>query len=214
MTTKIYLIRHTQTIGNVEKRLTGRCDYEVTQTGNTYIDKLTEKLESIKFDVAYASTSKRTSKTISKLAKLNNLKIVELEELCEMYFGIYDGKTWEEVNQIDPNIDKLHQDTNEIMCIPEQETTKEVEQRMYAVMSNIAKQNSGKNVLVCSHGVAIEAFLRRITGEAFSLKREEYSQKNTSLNIVEYDSEKDEFKVTLLNDLSHLNKKENSLEER
>ena len=30
MKTKIYLVRHTQTTGNVERRLTGRNDFELT----------------------------------------------------------------------------------------------------------------------------------------------------------------------------------------
>ena len=86
MSTIIYLIRHTQTIGNIEKRLTGRDDYEVTKQGYEYIDRLTEKLKDVKFDSAYASTSKRTYKTIEKLAELNHLTIQENENLCEMYF--------------------------------------------------------------------------------------------------------------------------------
>lgn len=205
MITKIYLIRHTQTIGNVEKRLTGRCDYDVTPTGQMYIDKITQKLSNIKFDVAFASTSKRTSKTIAKLAEMNNLKIIELEELCEMNFGIFDGKKWEEVNQIDPGIDKLHNETNEIMCIPEQESTADVECRMNNIMLKIAENNIGKNILVCSHGVAIEAFLRSITKVPFIEKREEYSQKNTSLNVILYDNENKKFTIEILNSLEHLN---------
>ena len=57
---------------------------------------------------------------------------------------------------------------------------------------------------MASHGVAIEAFLRKVTKVPFKEKREEYSQKNTSINIVEYDSEKDKFDVKVLNDISHL----------
>ena len=41
MKTKIYLVRHTRTIGNDERRLVGRADYEVTQVGQEYINKLT-----------------------------------------------------------------------------------------------------------------------------------------------------------------------------
>ena len=204
MKTRIYLVRHTQTVGNIEHRLTGRKDYEVTEQGKIYVSKMTERLKDVKFDMAYASTSKRTSKTIKELADFNNLPIIEDKGLCEMYFGIYDGKTWDEVNRIDPKIDRLHQETNEICEIPEQETTEAVTERMYNTMSNIATKNLGKNVLICSHGVAIEAFLRKVTGIPFIEKIKEYSQKNTSLNIVTYDSNTKSFEIELLNDFSHL----------
>lgn len=120
-----------------------------------------------------------------------------------MYFGIYDGMKWDEVNKIDPNINKLHIETNEIMSIPSQESTEEVAKRMYSYMEYIAKNNLGETILVCSHGVAIEAFLRKITKIPFTEKREEYSQKNTSINILEYD-ENTGFKILVLNDISHI----------
>ena len=110
---------------------------------------------------------------------------------------------WDEVNKINPNINKLHIETNEIMSIPTQENTEEVAERMYNYMEYIAKDNLGKTILVCSHGVAIEAFLRKITKVPFTEQREEYSQKNTSINILEYD-ENSGFKILVLNDKSHI----------
>ena len=92
----------------------------------------------------------------------------------------------------------------EIIEIPNQETTAEVANRMNKIMLKIANENLNKTVLICSHGVAIEAFLRSITGIKFTEKREEYSQKNTSINILNFDNEKNSFKIDLLNDISHI----------
>lgn len=202
--TRIVLVRHTQTVGNVEKRLTGREDYPLTPDGEKYVDKLTNRLKGIKFDKAYASTSGRTVKTIQKIADLNNIKIEQDENLCEMYFGIYDGWKWEDVNKVNPKIKQNQIETNEIMEIPEQESTKQVETRMTNAITKIAKENIGKTILICSHGVAIEAFIRGITKKPFSVNIKENSQKNTSVNIISYDSEKNKFNVELLNDISHL----------
>lgn len=202
--TRLYIIRHSQTTGNIEKRLTGRKDYELTQDGKELIKRMEERLKDIHFDVAYCSTSNRTKKTIQGLADKNKIKIIEDENLCEMFFGIYDGFKWEEVNKINPEIHNKRMETNEIMGIEKQETTQEVALRMKKVITDIAKKNEGKNILICSHGVAIEAFLREISGEKFTQKIEEYSQKNTSINIVDYDENSQEFKIELLNDINHL----------
>lgn len=202
--TKIYLIRHTQSTGNVEKRLTGRVDYEVTEDGKRQIDKLTSYLKDIKFDVAYASTSKRAIKTIEPLCIKNGIKIILDENLCEMYFGVYDGLTWDEVNQLDIFVHQRHMQTNEIMGIPEQETTQQVANRMYKTILDISNQNIGKNILIASHGVAIEAFLRKITGVPFIEEREAYSQKNTAINQILFNEEKETFKVIELNKIQHL----------
>lgn len=203
--TTLYIIRHTQTLGNVEKRLTGRKDYELTEEGITFIKKMEERLKNLSFDVAYCSTSERTKKTIQGIADKNNIPIIENENLCEMYFGIYDGWKWEDVNKVNPEIHQMHITTNEIMGIKEQESTKQVALRMRREILDIANKNKGKNILICSHGVAIEAFLRTITNEKFTERIEEHSQKNTSINIVDFNEENQQFYIRVLNDIRHLN---------
>ena len=204
MQTRIYLVRHTETLGNIEKRLTGREDYEITDNGRKIVKKLTDYLKKQSISVIYCSTSNRTFETIKQVAEIKKIEIQRREELCEMYFGIYDGWKWEDVNKINPLIHQKHIETNEIMCIPKQETTNQVEERMYNKIKEIAQQNLGQTILICSHGVAIEAFLRYITKEKFTNKREEYSQHNCSVNIVNFDDCKNKFEVKVLNYISHL----------
>lgn len=197
--TNLYIIRHAQSIGNIEKRLTGKQDYKLTKEGTFQVEKLTNKLEKICFDCAYSSTSIRAIDTIKPLVEKSGLKINLIPELREMYFGIYDGYKWEEVNKLNPNIHKMHIKTNEIIGIPKQETTQEVAERMYNVILKIAKDNKNKNILIASHGVAIEAFLRKISGDPFIIKIEEYSQKNASINKVVYNEDRNEFIIEILN---------------
>ena len=188
--TRIFLIRHAETIGNIQKRLTGRKDYELTKKGYQSTELLAEKLKDIHFDKAFSSPSKRTSKTILKVAQNNHIPITEVEDLSEMYFGIYDGWKWEDVNKINPEIKETQNKINEIEGIQNQESMQEVAERMYHCIMQIAKENKGCNLLIASHGVAIEAFLRKITGVPFSQEREEYCQHNTSINELIFDGEK------------------------
>ncbi len=207
--TKIYIVRHTETIGNTEKRLTGRNDYELTNNGIKMVNKLTEKLKNIKFDNIYTSTSQRTVKTIKPLAKMNKIQIQQKEELCEMYFGIYDGWKWEEVNKIQPEIKENQNKINEIYGIPEQETMKEVAERMYNFIFEISKKNIGKTILICSHGVAIETFLRKIVNKPFYVEKEKFCQHNVAINEIEFDNKK--FYIKQLANIEYL-KEENKIE--
>ena len=208
MKTKIYLVRHTQTVGNIEKRLSGRTDFELTLDGKKYVEKLTNRLKNIKFDKAYSSISGRAIKTIEPICKLQGLEIEKTDKLCEMDFGIYDGLKWEEVNKINPKIKQTQDEINEIAGIPDQESTEEVANRMFSFIRTVSIQNTGKVILMSSHGVAIEAFIRKVNHEKFSENKEANSQKNTAINIIEYDIEKDNFEVILLNDFSHLKEKD------
>ena len=125
-----------------------------------------------------------------------------------MYFGIYDGWKWEDVNKLNPLIHQKHLETNEIMCIPEQETTKQVAERMYKKIHQIVMNNLGKTILIASHGVAIEAFLRKITKEKFATKINEYSQHNGSINIINFDTLSNKFSLVKLNDINYTIKTE------
>ena len=204
--TRIFIVRHTETVGNIEKRLTGRQDYEVTPRGEKLIQKLTTELSNIKFDKIYSSTSGRAIKTVENLAKLNNLEIETKEDLCEMYFGKYDGWKWEDVNRIQPEIKQRQNEINEILGIEEQETMEHVADRMDKCIRNIAQANIGKTILISSHGVAIEAFLRKISGIPFSQEREKFCQYNVAINELEY--ENDKFKIIQLANIDYLNEEQ------
>ena len=201
--TRIFIVRHTETVGNIEKRLTGRQDYEVTPRGEKLIQKLTTELSNIKFDKIYSSTSGRAIKTVENLAKLNNLEIETKEDLCEMYFGKYDGWKWEDVNRIQPEIKQRQNEINEISGIEDQETMEHVADRMDKCIRNIVQTNIGKTILISSHGVAIEAFLRKISGIPFNQEREKFCQYNVAINELEY--ENDKFKIIQLANIDYLN---------
>ena len=201
--TRIFIVRHTETIGNIEKRLTGRQDYEVTLRGEKLIQKLTTELSNIKFEKIYSSTSGRAIRTVENLAKLNNLEIETKEDLCEMYFGKYDGWKWEDVNRIQPEIKQRQNEINEISGIEDQETMKHVADRMDKCIRNIVQVNIGKTILISSHGVAIEAFLRKISGIPFNQEREKFCQYNVAINELEY--ENDNFKIIQLANIDYLN---------
>ena len=161
MKTRVFIVRHTETIGNVEKRLTGRQDYEITERGQVLIQKLTKELEKIKFDRAYSSTSRRAIKTIEPIVEKQNLKIEESDELCEMYFGIYDGWKWEDVNKIQPEIKQTQNEINEIVGIPGQESMEETAKRMYNYIFKIVKENEGKTILISSHGTICDEYAKK-----------------------------------------------------
>ncbi len=202
MKTTIYLVRHAETIGNIENRLTGRTDFKITENGKKTINALTKRLSNINFDSFYSSSSNRSKITIEPLAILNKKKIHELKELDEMYFGDYDGYTWDEVNKINLDIKKRQIDINEISGIPNQETMEEVADRMKKALDSILEKENGKTILICSHGVAIEALLRKIVNIPFSKERERFCQHNTAVNIIE--AENKNYNLIKIADLSHI----------
>lgn len=191
--TKILLIRHAECEGNVIHALTGRTDFNLTSKGKKMSQNLLEKLKKYKIEKIYSSPSTRCIETIKPTAKYFHINYTINKDLSEKYFGIYDGITWDEVNKQNPQIIRNKNKYNEICGIEGQESTEEVKSRMKKCLKKIAEENNDKTIVVCSHGCAIEAFLRDINHIPSTVSINEYSQHNVQINYLKYENNK--FKI-------------------
>lgn len=195
MRTKLFLIRNAECEGNINNILGESENFKITEHGKRAIEILTEYLKSQKIYSIYSSKSTMCLETVEKLSKELGIEIKIEKDLKEKSFGIYDGKNWEDIIKESPNLKKYRKKKIEILGIPNQESTKQVEDRMFKVMEKIAEENLGQNVVIASHGVAIETFLRAVVGIPYSEEKDKYFQKNCAINIVVYDDEIEEFEV-------------------
>lgn len=200
--TKILLIRHAECEGNIKKALTGRTEYQLTKAGKEMAQKLAEELKKYKIDKIYSSPSVRCIDTVAPTAEYFKLDIIRNENLLEKYFGIYDGWTWDEVEKENPQILINKKKYNSIVGIKNQESSEQVEKRMNRYIREIAEENNGKTIAVCSHGCSIEIFLRSIDNVSSVDMVEKYRQSNAAIDFVEYDDHI--FKIVKLNQIQHL----------
>jgi broad specificity phosphatase PhoE len=93
-TTEIYLVRHGQSIHNLEERIAGQQDSQLTESGFQDARCVAEAIGRSDFDVVYCSDlwrAKQTAETIFDYLKLNcPIKFSPL--LRELDYGDY-GKT-------------------------------------------------------------------------------------------------------------------------
>ena len=100
MSKTLYLMRHAQTMFNVQKKIQGWCDSPLTQQGKEQAKKVSEyfKEHGISFDHAYCSTSERCSDT---LEIVTDMQYTRLKGLKEMFYGELEGES-ERLNCDDP----------------------------------------------------------------------------------------------------------------
>lgn len=195
MKTKIFLVRNAECEGNINNIL-GECEnFGITEHGKKTIDVLTEYFQKQMIYNIYSSESTMCLETVEKLSQALGIEIKIEKDLREKSFGIYDGKKWDEIDIEQPELKKFRKKKIEILGIPGQESTKQVEDRMLSIMEKIAEENLGQNVLVVSHGVAIETFLRAVVGIPYLEEKDKYFQKNAAINVVVYDDEFEVFEV-------------------
>ncbi len=89
-TKNLYLVRHGQSIYNLENRFTGWKDVELTELGQKQAKEAGNMLKDIKFDIAFVSVLKRAKDTLNILLGSNDndcTNIIENIALNERDYG-------------------------------------------------------------------------------------------------------------------------------
>ena len=89
----LYLMRHGQTLFNVQQKIQGWCDSPLTSIGikQAEVARLYFNGNNIVFDKAYCSTSERASDTL-EIVTDNKMEYTRVKGLKEFSFGAYEGK--------------------------------------------------------------------------------------------------------------------------
>lgn len=155
--TKLYLMRHGQTLFNELKRIQGSCDSPLTKLGieqaqqaKKYFDN-----EQITFNALYSSTQERASDTLEIISPESDY--TRLKGLKEWHFGVYEGSP----EYLNPPISPERESYGDYFKTYGGETVDEVEERMTATLTQTLEKHPGDNLLAVSHGGALYAFYLR-----------------------------------------------------
>ena len=162
----LFLIRHGQSIYNLENRFTGWKDVELTDLGIAQATEAGEILSKITFDQCYTSNLKRAQNTLNLiLEKMNqNPKIIKDEALNERDYGDLIGQ-----NKLEA-AEKFGSEQVQIwrrsfdVPPPGGESLKMTAERTLPYYNQVIKPqvNAGKNIIISAHGNSIRAIVMEI----------------------------------------------------
>ncbi len=202
--TTVYLIRHAEAEGNVNRIFQGRTDCDVTEKGRKQLELLAERFKNIPLDAIYSSPLKRTVSTANAVNHYHNHKIVTVDGLMEINGGLFEGQLWEELSELFPEAHDLWINHHHEFKIEQGESMREVYDRMKASVLEIVQANKDKTVAIVSHGCAIRNFLCYANKINFEeLDTVDWSE-NTGVCKLTFDDELN-LDVIYQNDASHLN---------
>lgn len=157
---KAVIIRHGTTQGNKEKRYSGcRTDELLTDEGKAALTEITEVSDE---SLLFVSPMKRAKETAEILFPGKKQEI--MEDLREMDFGIFEGKTHAELNG-DPDY-QAWIDSGGVMDIPEAETKASFIERTVTAFReavSAASKAGAKEVFIVAHGGTIMAVMSVLT---------------------------------------------------
>ena len=147
---QIFLMRHGLTEYNLTGRFTGRADIPLHPEGEAQAGQVHEMLKNVRFDRVIASSQQRAVRTAQIVAPGHTVEA--MEELVELDVGTWTGHTWAEVEQMDPEGAKRHEE-DWTAAVGGGETADDMFERVgRAVRKILAASALDDTVLIVSHG--------------------------------------------------------------
>ena len=151
--TTLLLARHGETDWNRDLRIQGSSDVELNDLGRRQAHSLAQELTDVELDAVYSSDLSRARATATAVAAAHGLPVNLDPRLRERSFGSWEGLTRED-----------------IAVLPEGsrhdgESDDEVRERMLEAVQAIADRHPGEQVLVVSHGGALNTLWHHAVGE-------------------------------------------------
>lgn len=200
--TRLLLLRHGQTPLSVERRYSGRGNPQLTEVGLAQAAAAAARLGGRGGVAAVVSSPLgRARQTAQAAADALGLPLTVHEGLTETDFGAWEGLTFREASERDPDLHRAWLGDTSIRP-PEGESFDEVRVRIEEVRADLVREYPGQNVLVVSHVTPIKTLLQLALDSGPSLLYRLHLDL-ASLSIAEFYPDGGA-SVRLVNDTSHL----------
>lgn len=200
--TRLLLLRHGQTALSVDRRYSGHGDPDLTDLGRAQADAAAGRLgRQGGIEVIVSSPLRRARATAQAVADRLGLEVVVHDGLIETDFGAWEGLTFREAAQRDPELHREWLGDVEV-APPGGESFARVAERLAATKADLIASYPGARVLAVSHVTPIKTLLR----DALHVGPELLFRLHldlASLSIAEYYPDGGSV-VRLVNDTAHL----------
>ena len=158
--TEIILVRHGQSLANLEHRFAGQSHFPLTETGFEQARRTAEYIvKNYKIDELYSSDLLRAFSTATPLATLLSVCPIKTDiGLREINAGNWEGHTWTELDDIYPVQAAVWKEKINECCLDGGETVKKMAERSRKAIIELAKLNDNKTICLVSHATVIRSF--------------------------------------------------------
>ncbi|MDN4503074.1 histidine phosphatase family protein [Alteromonadaceae bacterium BrNp21-10] len=155
---RLYVCRHGQSEWNLQGKLQGQLDSDLTQLGRLQAQQLSDKARHWQVTKVVSSVLGRASHSAKICADLLQLNCHSVEGLEERHFGDWQGQWVKQVSGFNAFKQHCYQQLDLVPAISG-ESSAEVIARMKRALISLATQNPNSNTLVISHGDALSCLM-------------------------------------------------------
>ena len=157
--TRLLLLRHAAPKQEVRGRCYGTLDIGLSARGQRHAQLLARTLDRIPLAAVYTSPRLRAVETAAPLAAVHGLTPVTDEGLCEIDFGDFEGRSYDEIERSHPELYRQWMETPTLVQFPGGESYASLRVRALDAMEAIRARHAGATAAVVSHGGVLRAML-------------------------------------------------------
>lgn len=185
--TAILLIRHGETVWNRTGRVQGWRDSPLTELGAAQARSLADRLAGERVERLLSSDLGRARATAAPIANRLELAIELDPSLRERNYGIFEGRTYLEIERDHPEHYAFLARRDLAYVIPEGESGAGFAGRVLEALERIAAAHAGRRIAVVTHGGVLGVFYRHAARLSPDAQRD-YALANASVNHVRFGS--------------------------
>ena len=162
--TEFLLIRHGETDWNRALRFQGQIDVSLNDMGLTQARRLAQHLRDSEWDTAtqlHSSDLTRAMQTAQQLCSAQRVLQPQVG-LREQGFGIFEGKSVEELKQDMPDLWAQWRRFQADFELPGGESTRRFHARILSHLTELAEQHRGERLVVVTHGGVLDMVWRTV----------------------------------------------------
>lgn len=187
--TQIVAVRHGETAWNVDARIQGWLDIPLNTKGLWQATRAAQALSSLSVTAVYASDLWRAYATALEIGRPHQLDPITHQGLRERAFGLFQGRTFEEVQGTWPEQAERWRKRDPDFAPPQGgESLQQFKARVVASVLDIAQEHLGETIVLVAHGGVMDVLYREATRQELNATRT-WELGNAAINRLLWNSE-------------------------
>lgn len=153
--TKIYFIRHGESVSNLITQFAGSLDMPLTEKGRAQAAATADFLRDVPFSAVYASDLSRAFDTGLAIAEMHQIPIHGTELLREIFAGDWEGEQYSDLEANFPDSYSIWRKQIGLAVCPNGESVEELQKRIHKCVEEIVRKHPNDTICIATHATPI-----------------------------------------------------------
>jgi alpha-ribazole phosphatase len=161
--TGLWLIRHPEPESSAAGRCYGSLDLDLSETGISQAHAAAAFLAEVPLSAIYSSPLRRCTQAAAIIAA-SRMPFSIVDALRELDFGELEGRTYEEIASLYPELYRQWMESPTEVCFPGGESFSQMQARVIQARDELLLRHAGESIALITHGGNIRILLSEALG--------------------------------------------------